>query len=219
VAASSEGGAARVAVFGGSFNPPHVGHVLGAVYALSTAPIDEILVVPVYRHPFAKELAPYADRLAMCRLALGWLPRVSVSTVEEELGGESLTLRTVERLAAAHPSWSLRLLIGADVLGDLPKWHRWDRIAEIAPPLVMGRSGVAVHDAGVPWVGAEGEEAPPGHDGGHPRAPEPVLPCVSSTEIRAALATRGVGAVRGLVPARVLDHIAENGLYGVRRVP
>jgi nicotinate-nucleotide adenylyltransferase len=209
VEASSDGGA-RVAVFGGSFNPPHVGHVLGVVYALSTAPVDEILVVPVYRHPFAKELAPYADRLAMCRLALGWLPRVSVSTVEEELGGESLTLRTVEHLAAAHPAWSLRLLIGADVLGDLPKWHRWERIAALAPPLVMGRSGVAVREAGVAWVGvgAEGEEAPP----------EPVLPCVSSTEIRAALASLGAGAVRGLVPARVLDHIAANGLYGVRRV-
>jgi nicotinate-nucleotide adenylyltransferase len=199
----------RVAVFGGSFNPPHVGHVLGVVYALSTAPIDEILVVPVYRHPFAKELAPYPDRLAMCRLALGWLPHVSVSTVEEELGGESLTLRTVEHLAIDHPSWSLRLLIGADVLGDLPKWHRWDRIAALAPPLVMGRSGVPVREAGVPWVGAEAEGAPP----------EPVLPCVSSTEIRAALASLGVGAVRGLVPARVLDHIEEHGLYGVRRVP
>jgi nicotinate-nucleotide adenylyltransferase len=198
---------ARVAVFGGSFNPPHVGHVLGVVYALSTAPIDEILVVPVYRHPFAKELAPYPDRLAMCRLALGWLPHVSVSTVEEELGGESLTLRTVERLAAVHPTWSLRLLIGADVLGDLPKWHRWDRIAELAPPLVMGRSGVPVREAGVPWVGTEAEGA------------APVLPCVSSTEIRAALASLGAGAVRGLVPARVLDHIEEHGLYGVRRVP
>ena len=48
----------RVAVFGGSFNPPHVGHLLGVVYALATAPIDEVLVVPVYQHPFAKHLAP-----------------------------------------------------------------------------------------------------------------------------------------------------------------
>ena len=106
-----QGGAARwasatprVAVFGGSFNPPHVGHVLGVVYALSTAPIDEVLVVPVYQHPFAKDLAPFADRLAMCRLAFGWLPRVTVSTVEEELGGESRTLRTVEHLRADHPA-------------------------------------------------------------------------------------------------------------------
>ena len=195
----------RVAVFGGSFNPPHVGHVLGVVYALSTAPIDEVLVVPVYQHPFAKHLAGFADRLAMCRLALGWLPRVSLSTVEEELGGESRTLRTLEHLRASHPEISLRLLVGADVLGDLPKWHRWDRIAELAPPLVLGRRGITAVDAAVTWVGAASDEPP-----------APILPRVSSTEIRAALAAGDVAAVRGLVPAAVIDHIVANGLYGVK---
>jgi len=199
------GGGRRVAVFGGSFNPPHVGHVLGVVYALSTAPIDEVLVVPVYQHPFAKHLASFADRLAMCRLALGWLPRVSVSTVEEELGGESRTLRTLEHLCASHPEVSLRLLVGADVLGDLPKWHRWDRIAELAPPLVLGRRGVTAPDAAVTWVGAASDEPP-----------APILPRVSSTEIRAALEAGDVAAVRGLVPSAVIEHIVAGGLYGVK---
>jgi nicotinate-nucleotide adenylyltransferase len=198
----------RVAIFGGSFNPPHVGHVLAVVYALSTAPIDEVLVVPVYQHPFAKDLAPFADRLELCRLALGWLPRVTISTVEEELGGESRTLRTVEHLRAAHPECTLRLLVGADVLGDLPKWHRWDRIAELAPPLVLVRNGLQplAGQPGVTWVGEHG---------GAP--PEPVLPRVSSTEIREALAAGNVDAVRGLVPAAVLDYIMARGLFGVRR--
>jgi nicotinate-nucleotide adenylyltransferase len=199
-------GQRRVAVFGGSFNPPHVGHVLGVVYALSTAPIDDVLVVPVYQHPFAKHLAPFADRLAMCRLALGWLPRVTISTVEQELGGESRTLRTLEHLADTHREWSLRLLVGADVLGDLPKWHRWDRIAELAPPLVLGRSGVDALAAAVTWVGATSEDPP-----------LPVLPRVSSTEIREAFAAGNAGAVRGLVPARVIDHIVTNQLYGAPR--
>src|SRR6478735_3989939 len=92
----------RVAIFGGSFNPPHVAHVLAVVYALSTAPIDEVLVVPVFHHPFSKELASFDERLAMCELALGWIPRVVVSSVERDLGGSSLTLRTVEHLAATH---------------------------------------------------------------------------------------------------------------------
>ncbi len=197
----------RVAVFGGSFNPPHVAHVLGVVYALSTAPIDEVLVVPVYQHPFAKHLAPFADRMAMCRLALGWLPRVVLSSVEEELGGESRTLRTLEHLREAHPSFSLRLLVGADVLGDLPKWHRWDRIAELAPPLVLGRRGVEAREADVTWVGAAASDEPPA----------PVLPRVSSTQIRDALGAGDVDAVRGLVPAAVIDHIVAGGLYGVRR--
>jgi nicotinate-nucleotide adenylyltransferase len=203
-------GQRRVAVFGGSFNPPHVGHVLGVVYALSTAPIDEVLVVPVYRHPFAKnkDLAPFADRLEMCRLALGWLPGVTVSTVEEELGGESLTLRTLEHLRATSPSLALRLLVGADVLGDLPKWHRWDRVAELAPPLVLGRSGVPARDADVAWVGGVG--------GVGTKPNDPILPRVSSTEIRDTLAAGDVDAVRGLVPAPVLAHIVAAGLYGVR---
>src|SRR5678816_1236754 len=95
----------RVAIFGGSFNPPHVAHMLAVVYALSTQQIERVLVVPVFQHPFAKELAPFEDRLAMARLALGWLPRTEVSTIERELGGESRTLRTIEALADRHPSW------------------------------------------------------------------------------------------------------------------
>jgi nicotinate-nucleotide adenylyltransferase len=205
-------GKTRVAIFGGSFNPPHVGHVLGVIYVLSMAPVDEVLIVPVYQHPFAKHLTPFAERMEMCRLALGWLPRVSLSAIEEELGGESLTLRTLEHLAATHPDWSLRLLVGADVLGDLPKWHRWDRISALAPPLVLSRNGVTMgsapiqaREADIAWVGAAGEGAP-----------DPVLPRVSSTEIRDALMAGDIEAVRGLVPAPVLDHIVARGLYGVR---
>ena len=187
----SEGQAPRrVAFFGGSFNPPHVGHVLAVIYALATAPVDEVMVVPVYRHPFSKELAPFADRLAMSTLAMGWLPRVTVSSIEEGLGGDSLTLRTLQHLRAAQPSWQLRLLIGADVLGDLPKWHQWETIRSLAPPLVLGRRGVSRADA-----------------------PAPILPCVSSTEIRALLRAGAVGEASALIPANVLDYILANDLY------
>lgn len=192
-------GPRRVAIFGGSFNPPHVAHVLAATYALMVAPIDVVLVIPVYQHPFSKELAPYEDRLAMCRLALGWLPSVEISTVERELGGESKTLRTLEHLAATQPGWSMRLLVGADVLADLPKWHRFDRIAEIAPPLVLGRVGVEPGTRG----GAGGLTAP-----------ESFLPGISSTEVREALAAGDLEAVRWKLPRAVIDYIVERGLYG-----
>jgi nicotinate-nucleotide adenylyltransferase len=180
----------RVAIFGGSFNPPHVAHVLTAVYVLSTEPIDSVLVVPVYKHPFSKELASFEDRLEMCRLSFSWIPRVFVSAVERDLDGESLTLRTIEHLAALHPDWSMRLLLGADVLNDLPKWHRFDRIAEIAPPIIVGRAGVV----------AQG-------------APEPILPKLSSTDVRDALARGEVTRVEKLVPRDVLSLIHERGLY------
>ena len=180
----------RIAVFGGSFNPPHVAHVLAVVYALAVQPIDEVLIVPVFQHPFAKELVPYEHRLAMCEAAMSWIPRTRISTVERDLGGDSLTLRTLTRLSEDHPDWRMRLLVGADVLADLPKWHRFDKIAEIAPPIVMGRAGVTT-DA----------------------APVPVLPHVSSTEVRDALARGDREAVRPLLPSRVLAYIEEHGLY------
>jgi nicotinate-nucleotide adenylyltransferase len=179
-----------VAIFGGSFNPPHVAHVLAAVYVLSTEPVDQVLIVPVYRHPFSKELASFEDRLEMCRRAFAWIPRVAVSAVERDLEGESLTLRTLEHLALLHPDWSMRLLIGADVVNDLPKWHRFDRISEIAPPIIVGRAGVV----------AEG-------------TPEPILPRVSSTEVRDALAQGDHDRLEKLVPRDVLSLIEERGLY------
>lgn len=183
-------GCPRVAVFGGSFNPPHIAHVLAVVYALEVSPVDEVLIVPVYQHPFSKELAPFEHRLAMCDAAMGWIPGATVSDVERELGGESLTLRMLTHLSEQHPDWVLRLLVGADVLADLPKWHRFDKIAEIAPPIVLGRAGVS-----------------------DSRAPAPLLPRISSTEVRDAIRRRDLGAVRALLPVRVLEYIEEHGLY------
>jgi nicotinate-nucleotide adenylyltransferase len=207
---SESAGRRRVAVFGGSFNPPHVAHLLAAVYALSTAPIDEVLVVPVYRHPFSKSLLDFEHRLAMCRLALGWVPHVTVSDVERELGGESLTLRLVEHLAREHPSWSLRLLIGADVLADLPKWHRFDRIAEVAPPLVLGRVGVVPPPDPGAAIGRAGAVMMPSF---------PALPRVSSTEIRSAFAAGEIESVRPRLPAPVLAYIVEHELYRIADEP
>ncbi|MBI4952124.1 MAG: nicotinate (nicotinamide) nucleotide adenylyltransferase [Myxococcales bacterium] len=180
----------RVAIFGGSFNPPHVGHVLAAAYVLSSFPVDALLVVPVFRHPFAKELAPYDARLAMAERAMGWLPGVTVSTIEREIGGESRTLFTVRALAERHPDWELRLVIGADVLADLPNWHRFDEVAALARPLVVGRAGVV-----------------------HPDAPRAVLPAVSSTEVRALIARGDWEGATVVVPRAVLEYVRAAGLY------
>ena len=92
------------------------------------------------------------------------------------------------------------------MLADVPKWHRWDRISALAPPLVMGR-------AGAPSGSAEAEVAWVGSVDGRPELA--MLPRVSSTEIRAALAEGRLDAVRGLVPANVLEHISAGRLYGV----
>jgi nicotinate-nucleotide adenylyltransferase len=180
----------HVAIFGGSFNPPHVAHVLAAALVLATRDVDLVLVVPTYLHPFAKPLAPYDDRVTMCTLAMGWLPRVEVSRVEEELGGESRTLRTLEHLQKTHADWSMRLIMGSDTFAESSKWFRFDVVQELAPPIVLGRSGSTA---------------------GPPSAV--LLPAISSTDVRARIAASAWAELEELVPRSVLSHIRERGLY------
>ena len=180
----------RVGVFGGSFNPPHIAHVLAVAQVLATTELEHVLVVPTFQHPFAKPLASYDDRVAMCERALGWLPRVSVSRVEEELGGESRTLRTLEHLAETHPSWALHFVMGADLVREAPRWFGFARICELAPPIVVGRAGI------------EGDDVP-----------SAMLPAVSSTEVRARIAAGAWDELQHLVPRAVLAYVRERGLY------
>jgi len=177
-------------IFGGSFNPPHLAHVLAVTIVLARFDVERILVVPTHQHPFAKSLAPYADRVKMAELAMGFLPRVEVSRVEEELGGESFTLRTVEHLKKQHPEWDLRFIMGADLVTESAKWHRWDDVTRLAPPIVLGRVGVS-------FAGA----------------PAPVLPSISSTEVRAMVAAGKWDDLELVVPKKVLAHIRQRGLY------
>ncbi|UJR79186.1 nicotinate (nicotinamide) nucleotide adenylyltransferase [Sandaracinus amylolyticus] len=178
-----------IGVFGGSFDPPHCGHVLLATYALSAAPIDRLLVVPTFAHPFGKQMAPYEHRVAMCERAFGLLRGAEISRIEEELGGASYTVRTLEALHARRPGVTLRLLVGADVLGDLEKWKDFERVRALAPLFVVGRSGYARE---------EGMETPD-------------LPAISSTRVREQL--RAHRTIGGLVPRDVARYCDEHGLY------
>jgi nicotinate-nucleotide adenylyltransferase len=187
-----------IALFGGSFNPPHLAHQMACLVVLETERIDQLWMVPTWRHAFGKPLAPYEDRVEMCRRAAAVFGgRVSVSTIERDVGGaESRTIHTLEALVARIPGASFRLVVGADVLAERDSWLRWDDVARLAPPIVLGRTGVA-GGAGGGW-GAE--------DG-----PQLVLPAISSSEIRARLG-RGQSALP-LVPRAVMDYIAGRGLY------
>lgn len=193
-------GARRViGLFGGSFNPPHLSHQMVCLYALEACAVDAVWMIPTYRHPFAKELIDFSHRVAMCRLAAAIFGgRVEVSEIEAELDlPVSRTLHTVEALVERYPETSFRLVIGADILAETDKWYRWDDIARLAPPLVVGRTGVD-----------PGDDANPDDD---VTASEIDLPRISSTEVRARL-SRGQSGVP-LVPRVVMDYIAKRGLY------
>lgn len=179
----------RVAIYGGSFDPPHLGHVLSVAWALSAGDIDEVWVIPTWEHAFGKSHAASFDaRMAMCELAFAPFRAVTSMDIERELGDVSRTLHTLQAIRDRHPDIAPRLLIGADVLPTVDRWYRWDEIVRIAPPLVVGRVGY-----------------PP------PKGCPISIPNVSSTEVRAEL-DRG-GSLEGLVPTAVIDHIRTQRLY------
>jgi len=189
-----------VGLFGGSFNPPHLGHVLSITYLLGTEQVERVVAVPVFAHALGKLLAPFPERVALARLAFEWLPRVEVSDIERRLGTPSRTLETIRALSAEHPDWDLRLVVGSDILGELHQWHAFPEIERRAPPLVLPRPGAPE----------------PGRSSEVPR----LLPDISSTEVRALLAAWASGVrpaaarLEQLVPANVLAYIRAHGLYG-----
>lgn len=178
----------NVGLFGGSFNPPHVAHLLAVAYVLATHPLDRVLVVPTFAHPLGKPLTPFAHRLAMCQRAFRDLHRVEVSDIESRLGETSRTLYTLRALRSENPAWSLRLIVGADILDERDRWYGWSEIVELAPPIIVGRQGFV-----------------------HPEAPFPLLPAVASRDLRARI--RAGEDLAELLPLAVGEYIREAGLY------
>ena len=187
----------RLAVFGGSFDPPHGAHTGCVLWALETGEVDAVVLVPSGRHPFGKQpAASFEDRLEMTRRALEPFAasRAWASDIERPVGtAPTYMIDTLRALLATHPGASLRLLAGSDVLAELHKWKSADEVRALAPPLEVPRQGPG--EKGERWVGA--------------------LPNLSSSLIRQRLAEGQ--PVDGWVPARVLATIRERGLYGVRR--
>lgn len=169
----------RIGVYGGSFNPPHIGHALVVGWLLWTDRVDEVWLLPTFAHAFGKESMPFDMRLAMCRaLARAVAPdRIHVDPIERDLPTPSYTIDTLTHFAAEHPEHRFRLVVGADVLPETPKWKDWDRIAAGFDPIVVGRDGYANPPDSV------------------------VFPGVSSTEIRRRLSTRE--PIDHLVPSGV----------------
>jgi nicotinate-nucleotide adenylyltransferase len=180
----------RLALFGGSFDPPHLGHQMAMLYVLATARVDGLLMVPCFRHPFDKRLRAFEHRLAMARLAAQpFGGSVEVSDLERRLGGESRTLNTVKAILAERPGVRIGVVIGADLLAERERWYGYPELARLVDFIVVGRAGHTPPDANVAVA----------------------IPDVSSTEIRARLA-RGDDVV-GLVSSSVADYIAAHRLY------
>lgn len=191
----------RLAIFGGSFDPPHVGHLLAASDAFEALALDRLFFVPNAAQPLKQGVlvATPEQRLAMVHYAVDGDPRFSVSAAEIERKGLSYTVDTLAAFAERYPDAERFFLVGADAFATMPQWREPARIAALARIAVLHRTGdeAAAPPAGVPADAVVRLST---------RRVD-----VSATEIRDRV--RQGRPIRGFVAASVADYIARAGLY------
>lgn len=198
----------RVGLFGGAFDPVHLGHLILAERCREEAGLDEVWFVPSYKPPHKadRELTRFEHRCDMLGFAVSGQPRFRVEPVERELPPPSYTLHTLEALAERHPGDEFHLLVGADTLADLPNWHRPADVLARAKLVAVARPGAEAWTAdrlaaavGVPPAAVRLAVV------------ESPLVDISSRAVRARVAAGK--SVRFLVPRAVEEFVRERGLY------
>jgi nicotinate-nucleotide adenylyltransferase len=165
-------------LYGGSFDPPHLGHQMACLYWLEGCGAEQIWLIPSATHPFGKPLSAFPRRQAMCQaMAEVFGGRVQVQSIEAELGGAGRTFDTVAALQQAHPGRQFALGLGTDLRAEVGGWHRWEELQARLPVSWVGRGSAA--DPQVPFG----------------------LPNISSRGLRARLAAGK--SIVGLVPVGV----------------
>lgn len=140
----------RIGVFGGTFDPVHVAHLILAEQCREQGRLDQVWFVPSARPPHKQDhpRTPFGQRVEMLALALAGYPAFQLNEVERERPGPSYTADTLDELHRRHPGTDFWLIIGSDSLADLPVWHAPNRIVSQAGLLVVARPGWQVLDAG-----------------------------------------------------------------------
>ena len=198
----------RIGIFGGSFDPIHLGHLLFAEFCREQAALDEVRFIPAAQAPHKGEAcAESRQRLEMTRLATLGHAAFVVDACELERGGKSYTVETLEGIAEREPENELFLIMGADSLRDFPKWRAPERIVQLATLLVVRRGG----ESDPPWdavrelLGDAGVEAARALSVGFPAIE------LSSRSIRERI--RSGKSIRYQVPRAVEEFIRQSGLY------
>ncbi len=150
----------RIGVFGGTFDPPHVGHLVTAVDVRHSLALDRVLLV-VANRPWQKVgsrvISAASDRLAMVEAAVAGVDGLEASSIEIDRGGDSYTADTLAAIAAAHDDAELYLVLGADAAAGLDTWERADEVRDRATLVVVDRPGArpASVPAGWRWLHVE----------------------------------------------------------------
>jgi nicotinate-nucleotide adenylyltransferase len=196
----------RLGLFGGTFDPPHIGHLILAAEACWQLELERLLWVltPVSPLKDADDITPLEQRLSMVRLAIAENPEFELSRVEIDSTGPFYTVDTIQKLADGHPSAEIILVVGGDSLRDLPRWHRpADLVVACHEIGVMRRPGDEIDLSAL-------ERQVPGTQAKVRFMDAPLLE-ISSTEIR--------GRIREGIPFRyylspsVFEYIIEKNLY------
>lgn len=196
----------RIGVLGGTFDPPHIGHLLLAEYTLEALSLDMVLFVPAGIQPLKDDIRSMVNhRLKMVELAIEGNPHFAISRVDIDREGPHYTADTLPLIQADYPDAELFFLMGGDNLRDFTKWFRADEVAEHARLAVMRRSDEAIsadmHDDVIPNLSKHIDIVD-----------TPLLSIwLSSTHVVERLTNNQ--SVRYLVPDAILDYINEHNLY------
>jgi nicotinate-nucleotide adenylyltransferase len=203
-----------IGILGGSFNPPHLGHLALARQARDQLGLERVLLMPLHTpsHKAGGEDPGPEHRLEMCRLAAADEPGVETCELEVRRAGTSYTADTLSEIHDRHPEAELTFIVGADTARTLPSWHRPEVVMALARVAVAGRPGTD----GVEVLDALRTVAPAGIGGAAKGSPGVVFLTLDPVAASSSLARERVAAgepVEDLLAPAVAGYIAEHGLY------
>lgn len=199
----------RVGLFGGTFDPVHLGHLIIAEQCLEQASLNEVWFLPSFRPPHKSDavISSFDRRTEMLTLAIaGCEKQFRIEPIEKDRTGPSYTVDTVTLLQERHPDTTFHLILGADCLPDLPMWHEPDRLVSLVSLLIVDRPGWST------WTVehlAEALKVPPGTINAH-RIESP-LTAIASRDLRRRVSEKR--SIRFMVPNAVAAYIHEKKMY------
>lgn len=192
----------KIGIYGGAFDPVHIGHIRLARQAAAELKLDKLLIIPTSVSPHKENAqTSYDDRFRMLELAFAQDKKFEISDIEKHISGKSFTINTVRALREIYPSDAVfYLIIGADMLFSFKKWYRYEALLGECKVVAAARE----EDSYVDMLEFANEV-------GRIKVLNLPVTEVSSTEIREKLSKNE--DVSSLVPQEVIDYINEKGLY------
>lgn len=210
----------RLGVFGGMFDPVHLGHINAALYAQELLRLDRIKLVPCNQPNHRSEAhAAAAHRVQMLKLAVADYPGIEVDSIEIQRGGVSYAVETLEQFRQSRVAEHLVFVLGIDAFNTLNRWHKWESLLDICDLLVLPRDNVAVDGEVSQAVQLETRRV---------EQPQQIFDSVagniyidqqfhfdsSSTQVRSSI--EGNADLEDLLDTTVINYIHENQLYDAR---